>query len=350
MSWNEEDDLKSNAESDNTRSENARSENAAKASDKESSKPEVSKGEGAIYQLLENVLTENVRELKRARRWRIFFRLLFLVVLVGGFYYLSEETSSTNQQYSASGYVAVIPLEGVIGTGEEIQSDVFVDLLEDAYASEGLKSVVIRLNSPGGSPVHSGIIYDAIRQKQREYKQVPIYVVIEDMAASGGYYIASAADEIYADKASLIGSIGVISAGFNFTELLDKIGVERRIFSSGENKAFLDPFVPMKPEAQQKWQAVLDETHQQFIDAVKSGRGDRLIDNGDVFTGMVFSGRQSLALGLIDGLSSFNGLLNDKYAGVEVVYFRPYQEPWEEFAKSIGVEFMMALTQRLTLQ
>lgn len=296
----------------------------------------------SIYTLLEKVLEENVREKRRSRRWKIFFRFAFLAVFIG-----VSIVSFNRVEYGESAinkpFVAVLPLNGVIGAGEQIDSNVVVTLLDSAYEESSLQGVVIRLNSPGGSPVHSGIIYDAIKEKKTLYPNVPVVVVVEDMAASGGYYIAAAADAIYVDKASLLGSIGVISSGFDLSGLIEKIGVQRRTFTAGDNKAFMDPFVPMSDEAKSKWQSVLDETHQQFIEAVRNGRGEKLKETQDVFSGMVFSGAQSVKMGLADDLLSFNKVLDSKFNGVETVYFEPTKEPWEEFAKSIGVGVVVEL-------
>ncbi|WP_191600152.1 signal peptide peptidase SppA [Marinomonas algicola] len=305
-----------------------------------------SKGESdtgrSVYALLEKVLSENVQEKRRARRWKIFFRFAFLALFAVAIFVTFNQVDYSESAISKP-FVAVLPLTGVIGSGEQIDSDVVVKLLNEAYEESKLHGVVLRLNSPGGSPVHSGIIYDAIKEKKLSHPAVPVIVVVEDMAASGGYYIASAADEIYVDKASLLGSIGVISSGFDLSGLIEKIGVQRRTFTSGENKAFMDPFVPMTEEAKAKWQAVLDETHQQFITAVKDGRGARLKETQDVFSGMVFSGAQSVNMGLSDGLMSFHKVLDSKFEGVDVVYFEPRKEPWEEFAKSIGVGVILEL-------
>ena len=289
-----------------------------------------------LWSLLESTLQENVREKRRTRRWNILFRSLTFAIILGVIFTVVSESDMSEMTVS-SDYVAVIPMEGQIGAGQAIDANVILPLIDDAYAAPGIKALVLKMNSPGGSPVHSGIIYDAIQLKRQQFPNVPTYVVVEDLAASGGYYIAAAADKIYADKASLVGSIGVISAGFEATELLKKIGVERRVFTAGENKAFLDPFMPMAQSSVDKWQAVLDETHKQFIQAVKEGRGDRLHNSPDLFSGSVFSGAQAVELGLIDGLSSFYQLLNGQYKGVEVLYFTEDKEPWEEVVKSFGV-------------
>lgn len=339
MSWTEDEDRK---EMQNDNAVDSKSDSKSQGSDPLDPNNE-------IWALLEKTLSENVIEKRRARRWKIFFRFttiaIFMAILGGWF------MQSQLQNVSLDGdIVAMIPMRGVIGADAEIESSTFVNLLDDAYQSNQLKGVVIEMNSPGGSPVHSGIIYDAIRNKEQNYPDIPVIVVVEDMAASGGYYIASAANEIYADKASLVGSIGVISSGFDASNLLEKIGVERRTFIAGRNKAFLDPFSPMTDEAKLKWQAVLDETHQQFINAVKEGRGDKLTITNDVFSGMVFTGSQAITIGLIDGLSSVNELLDARFPNAELVYFQAKQDSWKELAKEFGVEMAAKILSTTSLQ
>lgn len=302
-----------------------------------------------LWRLLETTLKDSLVEKRRARRWNIFFRSLTFLLIAGVVFAVMSDADIAEMD-NQSNYVAVIPMEGQIGAGQPIDANVVLPLIDDAYAKPGIKALVLKMNSPGGSPVHSGIIYDAIQLKRKQYPNVPTYVVVEDLAASGGYYIASAADTILADKASLVGSIGVISAGFEATELLKKIGVERRVFTAGENKAFLDPFMPMAPSSVKKWQSVLDETHDQFIHAVKEGRGDRLLDSPDLFSGSVFSGSQAVDLGLIDGLSSFYQLLNGEFKGVDVLYFTEDKEPWEEVVKSFGVSVTNTFLETMRLQ
>lgn len=328
MSWTEDEDRN---ESINA-TQKPQSQSSLETSDKDKKDPNKE-----IWSLLEKTLSENLIEKRRARRWRIFFRFTSLAIflaIIGTWF-----AKSNFQEVSLEGdVVAMIPMRGVIGADSEIESSEFVGLIDAAYQNPRLKGVVIEMNSPGGSPVHSGIIYDAIRTKEQNYPEIPVLVVVEDMAASGGYYIASAANEIYADKASLVGSIGVISSGFDASNLLEKIGVERRTFTAGRNKAFLDPFTPMTEEAKVKWQAVLDETHKQFINAVKEGRGDRLVITDDVFSGMVFTGSQAVKIGLIDGLASVNDILDSRFPDAEPVVYEPKQESWRELAKELGVE------------
>jgi protease IV len=339
MSWTEDEDRKQSL--NETSSEHVHTE---KKTEIETTDPNKE-----IWSLLEKTLSENLIEKRRARRWRIFFRFTTLAIflaVVGGWF-----AKSNFQDVSLEGdIVAMIPMRGVIGADNEIESSEFVGLLDAAYQNSRLKGVVIEMNSPGGSPVHSGIIYDAIRAKEQNYPDIPVLVVVEDMAASGGYYIASAANEIYADKASLVGSIGVISSGFDASNLLEKIGVERRTFTAGRNKAFLDPFAPMTEEAKVKWQAVLDETHQQFINAVKEGRGDRLVITDDVFSGMVFTGSQAIKIGLIDGLASVTDILDARFPDAEPVVYEPKQDSWKELAKEFGVKMATRVINTTSIQ
>lgn len=339
MSWTEDEDREQSLK--NTESPHASTDEKTERSQTDPNKE--------IWSLLEKTLSENLIEKRRARRWKIFFRFTTLAIflaVIGAWFAKSNFQDVTLEE----DIVAMIPMRGVIGADNEIESSEFVGLLDAAYRNSRLKGVVIEMNSPGGSPVHSGIIYDAIRAKEQNYPEIPVIVVVEDMAASGGYYIASAANEIYADKASLVGSIGVISSGFDASNLLEKIGVERRTFTAGRNKAFLDPFAPMTEEAKLKWQAVLDETHQQFINAVKEGRGDRLVITDDVFSGMVFTGSQAVKIGLIDGLASVNGILDSRFPDAEPVVYEPKQDSWKELAKEFGVEMATKVINTTNIQ
>ena len=212
------------------------------------------------------------------------------------------------------------------------------DWLRAAFEDTNTKGVILRINSPGGSPVQSGYIYDEIRRLRGEYPQTKVYAVISDLGASGAYYIASAADEIYADKASLVGSIGVTAASFGFVEAMEKLGVERRVYTSGEHKAFLDPFQPQKEEETRFWKSVLDTTHRQFIDSVKKGRGDRLKadEHPELFSGLVWSGEQALQLGLVDALGSASYVAREVIGQKEMVDFTQRDTPFDRFAKRLG--------------
>lgn len=317
MAWNEEDDLHKKPEE--------------RVLEQVESKEEI-----GVIGALKDVLGAQVVERRRQRRWKIFFRFVYLFIFIGIF--VSVWNSADMEDVVSGDSVAVIRMQGTIGAQNEVDANDYVPLFDEVYANHETKAVLIEMNSPGGSPVHSGILHDVIMQYRAQYPDIPVVVAVEDMAASGGYYIASAADKIVVDKASLVGSIGVISGGFEASELIEKIGVKRRLFTAGENKAFLDPFSPMTEQAQQSWQAVLDETHQQFINAVKEGRGDRLQDDPQMFTGMVFTGAQAVRNGLADEFGYAQQLLNTEFAGLTPAYYSPYQEPWEKVAKQLGVE------------
>ncbi|MGP0174075.1 signal peptide peptidase SppA [Pseudomonas sp. NCHU5208] len=297
-----------------------------------------SDGEDAkSWKLLEKVLLSSVQEQRRSRRWGIFFKLLtftYLFVALG----LFLSTLYQGKVATTGPHTAVIDIRGMIADREEASADNVIGSLRAAFEDPNTKGVILRINSPGGSPVQSGYIYDEIRRLRGEHPQIKLYAVISDLGASGAYYIASAADEIYADKASLVGSIGVTAASFGFVGTMEKLGVERRVYTSGEHKAFLDPFQPEKEEETLFWKTVLDTTHQQFIDSVKKGRGDRLKVEGhpELFSGLVWSGEQALQLGLVDALGSASYVARDVIGEKEMVDFTQHDTPFDRFAKRLG--------------
>lgn len=325
MAWNEEDDVNKKPQESIV----------DQAQGKQST-------ETKLVDALKEVLGAQVIERRRQRRWKIFFRFVYLFVFIGVVF--SIWVTSDMEDVNAGDSVAVLRMQGTIGAQSEVDANEYVPLLDEIYANSSIKAVLIEMNSPGGSPVHSGILYDAIMHYRTLYPAIPVVVAVEDLAASGGYYIASAADEIIVDKASLVGSIGVVSGGFEASELIEKLGVKRRLFTAGENKAFMDPFSPMSDAAVQSWQSVLDETHKQFINAVKEGRGDRLADEPNLFTGMVFTGTQAVELGLADRFGYAQQLLNTQFSDLTPTYYTPYKEPWEKVAKQLGVEFSTGVT------
>jgi len=250
----------------------------------------------------------------RSRRWRIFFRFAFIglflmlvmLPLVGALIKLDSFGSATR-------HAAIVDVSGVISTGSAANADDIIDALEAAFASKRTAGVIVNINSPGGSPVQAGRVFDAILRLRSEYPDTPLHAVIADVGASGGYYIAAAADRIYADKASAVGSIGVRMDSFGAVEALKKLGIERRLITAGENKALLDPFLDEVPQHRAHLEGVVADIHQQFIDAVKRGRGERLSEDNAIFSGLFWSGEQALALGLVDELSS------DRYVAREVL-------------------------------
>lgn len=297
-----------------------------------------SKEDGNSWKLLEKTLLAGVQEQRRARRWGIFFKLLTFVYLFGALLMFSPLLQMGDGK-TVESHTAVINVRGMIADEEAASADNIVGALRTAFEDSNTKGVVLRINSPGGSPVQSGYIYDEIRRLRGEYPAIKVYAVIADLGASGAYYIASAADEIYADKSSLVGSIGVTAATFGFVETMDKLGVERRVYTSGEHKAFLDPFQPEKPEETEFWRNVLATTHRQFIDSVKQGRGDRLQVAGhpELFSGLIWSGEQALELGLIDGLGNASYVAREVIGEDELVDYTVKESPLERFTKQLGV-------------
>ncbi|MCP3753097.1 S49 family peptidase [Pseudomonas sp. SBB6] len=290
------------------------------------------------WKLLEKTLLAGVQEQRRARRWGIFFKLMGFVYLFG---ILALFTPLMDMDKAASrsvSHTALVEVRGLIADKEPASADNVVGGLREAFKDPKTKAVVLRINSPGGSPVQSGYIYDEIRRLRAEYPAIKLYAVISDLGASGAYYIASAADQIYADKASLVGSIGVTAAGYGFVGTMEKLGVERRTYTAGEHKAFLDPFQPQKPEETAFWQGVLETTHKQFIASVKQGRGERLKDkeHPELFSGLIWSGEQALALGLVDGLGSAGYVAREVVGEKELVDFTVEESPFDRFSKRLG--------------
>ncbi|MBC2657058.1 signal peptide peptidase SppA [Pseudomonas sp. MSSRFD41] len=290
------------------------------------------------WKLLEKTLLASVQEQRRSRRWGIFFKLLTFVYLFVALLMFTPLMSIEKNATRGGSYTAVIDVTGVIADKESASADNIVGSLRTAFDDPKVKGIVLRINSPGGSPVQSGYVYDEIRRLRALHKDTKVYAVISDLGASGAYYIASAADQIYADKASLVGSIGVTAAGYGFVGTMEKLGIERRTYTSGEHKSFLDPFQPQKPEETQFWQGVLDTTHRQFIASVKQGRGERLKDkeHPELFSGLVWSGEQALQLGLVDGLGNTSSVARDVIGEKEVVDFTVQESPFDRFSKRLG--------------
>jgi protease-4 len=285
----------------------------------------------ALDTLLSNVFVEQ----RRARRWGIFFKLLtFAYILL--FFAIFSYAPSSDSNATSKEFTALIKLHGVIAPEAEVNAKDFRISLKKAYENKGTKAILLSINSPGGSPVQSGIINDEIKRMKAIHPEIPIKVVVEDICASGGYYIAVAADEIYANKASIVGSIGVLINGFGFTEALKKIGVERRLMTAGENKGILDPFSPVNLKQEKHVKNLLAEVHQQFIDVVKEGRGSKLSQNSEIFSGLFWNGESALQLGLIDGFGDVYSVARDNLGYEEVVDFTTYETFADRFAKKIG--------------
>ncbi len=268
-------------------------------------------------QVLEKVLLESVREQRRARRWGIFFKTLtfvYLFALLALFLGNWKEAAPL----PSGRHTALVEIDGLIAAGQDANADDIVSALRAAFDDAKTAGVILRINSPGGTPVQAGYISDEIKRLRALHPDVPLYAVVTDMCASGGYYIAATADKIYANRASIVGSIGVRMDSFGFVEALKKLGVERRLLTAGQNKGMLDPFQPLKQDEVQHLKGMLNTIHRQFIVAVKEGRGDRLKDDPELFTGLMWTGEQALELGLVDELRSAGEVARD-VIGVEQI-------------------------------
>lgn len=293
--------------------------------------------------LIERLALESVTEQRRRRRRSIFFRMI-------GFAYLGVLTfalidwSSLFSQAEHRKHTALVELSGVIAPNGEASAERIVSSLQSAFDDKNTQGVILKINSPGGSPVQSGIINDEIGRLRALYPDTPLYAVVEDICASGGYYVAVAADRIYVDKASIVGSIGVLMDGFGFTGLMDKVGIERRLLTAGENKGFLDPFSPQDERHKDHARQLLGDVHQQFIEVVRKGRGERLKESPDMFSGLMWSGSRSIELGLADDLGSVEYVARDVVKAADIVDFTQRQNIAERFAKQLGADLGESVT------
>jgi protease-4 len=284
--------------------------------------------------LAEKLARDMLRERRAERRWRIFFRLtwllVFAVVALALFASRSHNTTPTGP------HTALIEVRGEIAAGAEASAENLMPGIKTAFEDVSALAIVLRINSPGGSPVQAGIINDEIRRLKKLHQNKKVYAVVEETCASGAYYIAVAADEIYADKASVVGSIGVLMDSFGATGLMDKLGVERRLFTAGENKGIGDPFSPISDKQRAYIQATLDQIHQQFIAVVKQGRGTRLKETPDTFSGLFWNGEQALAMGLVDHLGNLDYVAREVVKAEEVIDYTPKDNVAERLAKRFG--------------
>lgn len=290
------------------------------------------------FKLMESVVVDAFEEQKKSRRWGIFFKsLTFLYLFVGILVFYPVINGGVERSSAKKDHTAVIRIDGPIASNESASAANINSGLRRAFKNDHAKAIILAINSPGGSPVQSAYVYDEIYRLRDEYPDKKVYAVIEEIGASGAYYIASAADEIYANRSSLVGSIGVTASGFGFVDTIKKLGVERRHFTAGEHKAFLDPFSPVKEDEKLFWEQVLKSTHVQFIDAVKKGRGERLTITDDITSGLVWNGEQALTNGLIDGLGSARNIARDIIGEEELVGYSQKKSPIAELMKNFGV-------------
>ncbi len=289
----------------------------------------------------------SLKEQMRARRWSIFFKfLVFAYITFMLFMFVEPDFTGAKL---ASKHTALIDLNGIIADNEDASADNIISSLRNAFEDGKTAGVILRINSPGGTPVQAGYIYDEIVRLRKLYPDIPLYAVISDLCASGGYYVASAADKIYADKASIVGSIGVRMDNFGFVGTIDKLGIERRTLTAGENKALMDPFLPVDAKQQQHIQMMLDNIHQQFIDAVKKGRGDLLKHDSRLFSGLVWTGEESLKLGLVDELGSAGYVAREVIGAEDIVEYTVTQDLFERFASRVGTSMAHMLGDKYLL-
>ncbi|MFL9925855.1 S49 family peptidase [Herbaspirillum lusitanum] len=305
--------------------------------------------------VLEKLALFAVKEQRARRRWSIFFRIVGLFVLVFGVWAIFNYGKTETQPLGT--HTALVEIKGTIESEGQGSAGVVIPALDKAFAAQDSVGVILKINSPGGSPVQAGMINDEITRLRKAYPKKPIYVVVEEICASGGYYIAAAADKIYVDKASLIGSVGVLMDGFGFTGLMDKLGVERRLLTAGENKSFLDPFSPQSARQKEYAQAMLNEIHQQFIEVVRQGRGARLKETPETFSGLIWTGSKAIEAGLADGYGTVDSVARDVIKAEDVVDYTQSENLSERVLKKFGVavgsgiaRFMTGGNQQLQLR
>jgi protease-4 len=285
-------------------------------------------------EILEKLAFATVREQRARRRWSVFFKLVLLGMIAFAFWLAFDLGGSDMESYGP--HTALIEIDGTIEAGGAGAADVVIPALDRAYADATSVGVILHINSPGGSPVQAGMINDEIVRLRKAYPQKPLYVVVNEICASGGYYIAAAADKIYVNKASIVGSIGVLMDGFGFTGLMDKLGIERRLMTAGENKGFMDPFSPQTSKQKDFAQEMLNEVHQQFISVVRQGRGKRLKETPETFSGLFWSGSKAVEMGLADDFGTIDSVARDVLKAEELVDYTQHEGLPERVLKKFG--------------
>jgi len=293
-----------------------------------------SKKDGWEREVLEKLVFATLKEQRARRRWGIFFKFVLLAfVLVG----IRLALNYSNDSIEITGtHTALVEIDGEIDDSGSGSAANVIPSLNRAFGDSGSVGVVLRINSPGGSPVQAGMINDEITRLRKVYPQKPLYVVVDEMCASGGYYIAAAAEKIYVNKASIIGSIGVLMDGFGFTGIMDKVGVERRLLTAGENKGFLDPFSPQSAKQKAHAQEMLNEIHQQFISVVRIGRGKRLIETPETFSGLFWSGAKAIEMGLADDFGTVDSIARDVFKAEDIVDYTQHEGLSDRVLKKFG--------------
>jgi protease IV len=293
-------------------------------------------------ELVTRLATAALKEQRRARLWGIFFKLL-------GFAYvtliliMAVDWQGRTDLAGGKKHTAMVELNGVIAPGAEASAERVMTGLQAAFKDKNTQGVILRINSPGGSPVQSQLIYDEMRRLRKKYPDIPLYAVVEDICASGGYFVAVGADRIYVNKASIVGSIGVLMNGFGFTGLMDKLGVERRLITAGENKGMLDPFSPVDPKDLQHAKQLIHDVHEQFIGVVREGRGKRLQETPEIFSGLIWTGQKSVDLGLADAIGSLESVARDVVKAEDIIDYTQKENVAERLAKRFGFGAASAL-------
>jgi len=301
--------------------------------------------------VLNRLAFATLNEQRRSRRWNVFFKALAFIY-VGAIIMLAYNPMSSHPGgIRGEKHTAVVEISGAIASDTEASADNIVGGLRNAFEDKDTAAIILRINSPGGSPVQAGYVYDEIKRLRKLHNDIKVYAVIVDICASGGYYIAAAADEIYADKASIVGSIGVLMNGFGFVDTMKKVGVERRLITAGEHKGVLDPFSPIKKEELKHVQGMLDDIHKQFIDVVKEGRGKnsngeeklRIKEYPELFSGLFWNGEQGVKMGLVDGLGNTSFVAREIIKAERLVDFTVREKFFDRFAEKFGVGFAKVL-------
>ena len=299
--------------------------------------------------LLERLSTASLNEQRRARRWGIFFKLLIFSYLFLLVFMAMQDPELDSVSAKGKGHVAMVEVNGMISDATKANADKIIEGLRDAFDNEKVKGVLLRINSPGGSPVQSDYVYREIKRLRELHKEIPVHAVIVDVGASGAYYIASAADNIYVNPSSIVGSIGVLMNGFGFTGAMDKLGIERRLLTAGDSKGMLDPFTPLQEDEAAHVKGLLNNIHKHFIDAVKEGRGDRLRGDQNLFTGKFWTGAQSIELGLADAIGDVDYVAREVIKVDEVVDYTPKPDIFKRFADRLGTAMANVLGERMGL-
>ncbi len=291
-------------------------------------------------ELVEKLAFAAINEQRKARRWGIFFKTLTFAYLIAILMIAVYPRIKTEMSAGGKKHTAIIDVQGVIAENEAASASVIIEGLRKAVKDKQTQGIILNINSPGGSPVQAAYVYDEIMSLKKLHPDIPVYSVVSDICASGGYYIAAASDKIFVSQASIIGSIGVIMNGFGFVHVLEKLGVERRLLTAGSHKAMLDPFSPVKEAEVKHMQSLLNQVHQQFIDAVRKGRGERLVESDEMFSGLVWTGTEGIRLGLADDFGNIDSVAKNVIGAEKIINFTPQEKLLDrltgKFAASFG--------------